>query len=78
MRKFAIIPVDKTAGSIELSAIDERALLTLVSQLECREAAVLEGGHCKLSLHVDEHQVWHIFPIAGERAQVRTAPSKPG
>lgn len=82
MRQFTIIPSDKAVEPIKVSAIDESGLLALVGQLDCREAAGLEGGEYKLSLHLDEHQVWHIFTTGSTtsvgRARVTRAPSQSG
>lgn len=61
MPRFTIVPTDQRYSSGEVIAEDASAALSIVNQLDCQEADVLEDGNYLFSVRLSETGMWTIF-----------------
>jgi len=68
MPRFKILPVDPSFSATEINAVDGGSVLSVVTQLNCKEADVLQDDLYTFSVRIDRNGLWSIFqrdPDAG-------------
>jgi hypothetical protein len=61
MPHFTILPTDDSRSSIEIAALDAAGVLSVVGQLDCREADVMRDGAYSFSLRLTSCGMWAIY-----------------
>lgn len=61
MPRFTVSPTDAAFASAELIAPDAARVLTIIQNLDCKEADVSTDGQYSFSARLGDNGVWTIF-----------------
>jgi hypothetical protein len=71
MPLFNVIPTDHLFASAEIDAPDAARVFSIVQNLDCKEADVLQEGSYAFSIRLGDNGLWTIF----QRGELETADS---